>query len=233
MRSAEAGTESRGENHDLLGHCELLACAVRRTIPESLPIVPAPTGAIARVEREHHTTARLRARLAGCRCSTPRATGGQGARRRGGAAVRRTPAAGGRPGRRGVRAPPDLRADDPGDQHRRRAGDHHRAAEHAPLREALDRDPGDRPDARPQGEGAQHRRRGRRLRRRDGAGPHPRLGALPGRADRGRQGLPAPAQTHVVEWDDVEGLHERQAQPGRRAPDRRRSPTCARPTPPT
>ena len=40
-------------------------------------------------------------------------------------------------GRRGVRPAPDLRADDPGDQHRQRAGLHDRAAQHAPLRAAL------------------------------------------------------------------------------------------------
>ena len=59
------------------------------------------------------------------------------------------PAARARAGRRGVRPAPDLRADDPGHQHRQRAGLHDRAAQHAPLRAAPDRDPGDGPDARP------------------------------------------------------------------------------------
>ena len=54
------------------------------------------------------------------------------------------PAAGARAGRRGLRPAPDLRADDPGHQHRQRAGLHHRPAQHAPLRAAPHRDPRDR-----------------------------------------------------------------------------------------
>ena len=97
------------------------------------------------------------------------------------------PAAGARAGGRGVRPAPDLRADDPGHQHRQRAGLHHRAAQHAPLRAALHRDPGDRPDARPHGHASRSTGVDRhRLRRRDGAGPHPRLGALAGSRSRSR-----------------------------------------------
>ena len=66
----------------------------------------------------------------------------------------------------------------------------------------------------------EHRRRGGRLRRRHGADPDQGLGALPGRAHRGRQGFPqAPA-------DPRRGVGRRRGslpaagQPGRRAPDR-------------
>ena len=45
----------------------------------------------------------------------------------------------------------------------------------------------------------------------------------------GSKGFPRKPQTHVVEWDDVEGLQERQAT---RAPSTSspHSPTCVRPT---
>ena len=42
--------------------------------------------------------------------------------------------------RRGARPAPGVRADDPGDEHRRRAGHHDRPGQHAPVRAAGDRD---------------------------------------------------------------------------------------------
>ena len=110
-----------------------------------------------------------------------RGPGGQGSRRRGGGACREPAAAGARAGGRGARAPPHLRADDAGDECRLGSGDHDRARQHASLRAAPGRDPGGRRDLRPHGHHQGVRHRGHRLRHRHGAGPHPRLGDLPGR----------------------------------------------------
>ncbi len=52
-----------------------------------------------------------------------------------------------------------LPADDPGDDDRQRAGLHDRPAQHAPLRAALDRDPGHRADAGPHRHHQEQRRR--------------------------------------------------------------------------
>ena len=107
--------------------------------------------------------------------------------------VRGQPAARARPGGRGVRSAADLRADDPGHQHRQRAGLHDRAAQHAPLRAAADRDAGRGPAVRPHGDRDGDGRDRHRLRRRHGAGPQPRLGAQPG-GDPGAGQGPAPAR---------------------------------------
>ena len=125
------------------------------------------------------------------------------------------PAAGARAGGRGLRPAPDLRADDPGDQHRQRAGLHDRPAQHAPLRAAPDRDPGDRPDARP------HRHRSpstgvsgtvydvamEQARNRDWV-----LSRVA--VQEPTKGLRRRGQTHVVEWRDVEGLTRREESQG-------------------
>ena len=148
----------------------------------------------------------------------PGRPGGEGARPRGRDPLRDQPAPGARPGRRGARAAPDLRPDDPGHQHRQRAGLHHRAAQHAPLRAASDRDPRDRADARPHGHHRAHRRPRHGLRRRHGAGAHPRLGAQPGRRAGAGQG-PAPA------WPDLRRGVARRGGPGRAAAHPGRRPT--------
>ena len=135
---------------------------------------------------------------------------------------RRPAAPGARPGRRGLRAPPDLRADDAGDQHRHRPGDHHRrwstcaASSSAPPRrwcsaQMLDRQV-THPRA-PASTGTVYDVAMEQARTRDwvicGSPSQERSKRF------GRKG-----QTHVVEWDEVDGLHDRQDNQGADAPAR-------------
>ncbi len=170
----------------------------------------APTGSVA--SREHHPVPRVRGQAGRAPdLRPPGRPGREGPRPGRHHAHRRHPAAGARDGRRGVRPAPDLRPDDPGDEHRQRARLHDRPAQHAPLRAALHRDPGHRPDARPHRDHQGQRHHRHRVRRRDGARPHPGLGPQPGRRARAVQGLPPPRA------DPRRGM----AQRGRPAPRRR------------
>ena len=188
--------------------------------PRHAPIV-APVPSSVRT-REHQPVPRVRRaprRTADLR--PPGRPGRQGARPRRGHPLRGKPAAGAGHGGRGVRAPAHLRADDPGDQHRQRAGLHDRAAEHAALRAATHRDARRRPALRQDGHGQGQRGDRHDLRRRDGAGSHARLGAQPGRDPGARQGAAPPRTDPRGRVGRGRGPDPARAHPGRHAADPR------------
>src|SRR3954470_11651037 len=156
---------------------------------------------------EHPPHSRLRrppVRPAGVR---PRGRPGGEAPRPGGDASPGGPgAADPRPRGGRLRPPLSLRADDQGHPPRQRPGHHDRSREHAPLRAAAHRDACLRSDARPPCHRARDRRDRHRLRRRDGADPHPGLADHACCDPGGIQAVRSQGADHVAEWRDVEGF---------------------------